>query len=86
MEKIVVDTSIIIDGEITKLIEANDLNNSEIIIPVAVLDELQSQASPRSRPLQASARTPSLCDLQGVASCAPWPPVNAHPCDREFRL
>jgi ATPase len=45
MEKYVVDTSIIIDGEITKLIEAGMLTNCEIIIPVAVLDELQSQAS-----------------------------------------
>jgi len=45
MEKIVVDTSIIIDGEITKLIEAGILKDCEIIIPVAVLDELQSQAS-----------------------------------------
>ncbi|MGQ0638999.1 MAG: PINc/VapC family ATPase, partial [Nitrososphaerota archaeon] len=45
MEKIVVDTSIIIDGEIAKLIEAGSLKDCEIIIPVAVLDELQSQAS-----------------------------------------
>ena len=45
MEKIVVDTSIVIDGEITKLIESGSLKNCEIIIPVAVLDELQSQAS-----------------------------------------
>ncbi|TSA17798.1 MAG: ATPase [Nitrosopumilales archaeon] len=45
MEKIVVDTSIIIDGEITKLIESGNLKNCEIVIPVAVLDELQSQAS-----------------------------------------
>ena len=45
MEKIVVDTSIIIDGEITKLIQTDNLSNCEIIIPVAVLDELQSQAS-----------------------------------------
>ena len=45
VEKFVVDTSIIIDGEITKLIEAGTLTNCEIIIPVAVLDELQSQAS-----------------------------------------
>ena len=45
MEKIVVDTSIIIDGEIVKLIEAGTLKDCEIIIPVAVLDELQSQAS-----------------------------------------
>src|SRR5574340_1632838 len=45
VEKYVVDTSIIIDGEITKLIESGTLTNCEIIIPVAVLDELQSQAS-----------------------------------------
>jgi ATPase len=45
MERYVVDTSIIIDGEITKLIESGTLTNCEIIIPVAVLDELQSQAS-----------------------------------------
>lgn len=45
MEKIVVDTSIIIDGEITKLIESGTLNDCEIIIPMAVLDELQAQAS-----------------------------------------
>jgi ATPase len=45
MEKIVVDTSIIIDGEITKLIESGTLKDCEIIIPVAVLDELQAQAS-----------------------------------------
>ena len=45
MEKIVVDTSIIIDGEITKLIQSGELKDCEVIIPVAVLDELQSQAS-----------------------------------------
>jgi len=44
--KFVLDTSIIIDGEITKMLEAGDLEEgSEIIIPLAVLDELQSQAS-----------------------------------------
>ncbi len=45
MERIVVDTSIIIDGEITKLIESGTLKDCDIIIPVAVLDELQAQAS-----------------------------------------
>lgn len=45
MDKIVVDTSIVIDEEIGKLIESGNLSNLEIIIPVAVLDELQSQAS-----------------------------------------
>ena len=45
MSKIVVDTSIVINGEIIRLIESNLLENSEIIIPEAVVDELQSQAS-----------------------------------------
>jgi len=45
MKKIVLDTSIIIDGEITKQIESGSLDDCEIIIPIAVLDELQSQAS-----------------------------------------
>ncbi|HET7147695.1 MAG TPA: PINc/VapC family ATPase [Candidatus Nitrosopolaris sp.] len=42
----VLDTSVIIDGEVTKMIEAGDISSaSQIIIPLAVLDELQSQAS-----------------------------------------
>jgi ATPase len=45
MSKIVADTSVIISGYLTKQIESKNLQNSEIIIPVAVLDELQSQAS-----------------------------------------
>ena len=47
IKRFVVDTSIIIDGEITKMLESREVidDNSEIIIPVAVIDELQSQAS-----------------------------------------
>ena len=45
MSKIVIDTSVVINGYITKQIESKNLKDSEIIIPVAVLDELQSQAS-----------------------------------------
>ena len=46
MTKFVLDTSIIIDGEITKMLEAGEIEGgSEIIIPLAVLDELQAQAS-----------------------------------------
>lgn len=42
---IVVDTSIIINGQLTYQIESGNIQNSEIIIPQAVFDELQSQAS-----------------------------------------
>ena len=45
LTKIVVDTSIIINGQIIAQIESGNIQNSEIIIPQAVLDELQSQAS-----------------------------------------
>jgi ATPase len=45
LSKIVIDTSVIINGKITKLIESSMIKDTEIIIPVAVLDELQSQAT-----------------------------------------
>jgi len=45
LSKIVLDTSVIINGYITKQIESNIIKDTDIIIPVAVLDELQSQAS-----------------------------------------
>lgn len=45
MSKIVVDTSVIINGQLIIQIESGNIQNSEIIIPQAVFDELQSQAS-----------------------------------------
>ena len=42
---IVVDTSIIINGYLVDQIESGSVQNSDIIIPQAVFDELQSQAS-----------------------------------------
>lgn len=44
-EKIVPDTSILIGGVLSKLIENKELKNVEIIIPGFVVDELQAQAS-----------------------------------------
>lgn len=45
-KKFVLDTSIVIDKEITKMLYSGKINeNDEIIIPHAVLDELQAQAS-----------------------------------------
>ena len=45
-EKYVLDTSIIIEGEILSLLDSHNIQQgSEIIIPVSVFDELQSQAS-----------------------------------------
>ena len=45
MNKIVLDTSVIINGNITRKIESGQLKDTGIIIPTAVIDELQSQAS-----------------------------------------
>nr|WP_232212274.1 PIN domain-containing protein [Candidatus Nitrosopumilus koreensis] len=45
MSKIVADTSVVINGQLLSQIEKGTVRNSQIIIPQAVLDELQSQAS-----------------------------------------
>jgi ATPase len=45
LSKIVSDTSVIINGQLTAQIESGSIRNSDIIIPQAVFDELQSQAS-----------------------------------------
>ena len=44
-QKLVPDTSIIIDGNVPSVIEKEGLTDIEIVIPSAVLDELQAQAS-----------------------------------------
>src|SRR3989338_6494434 len=45
MEKIVPDTSVLISGIITQMIEKKELLEAEIIIPEFVLEELRAQAS-----------------------------------------
>jgi len=45
IKKICVDTSVIIDRKLSELIKKGELKDVEIIIPIAVLDELQAQAS-----------------------------------------
>ena len=45
MSKIVADTSVIINSQLISQIESGTIRDSEIIIPQAVFDELQSQAS-----------------------------------------
>lgn len=45
LSKIVVDTSVIINGQLISHIESGNIQNCEVIIPQAVFDELQSQAS-----------------------------------------
>ncbi|MBL7160878.1 MAG: Flp pilus assembly complex ATPase component TadA [Candidatus Aenigmarchaeota archaeon] len=45
MKRIVPDTSILIQGRLSELIKGGKLRNTVIVIPRAVLDELQAQAS-----------------------------------------
>ena len=45
MEKIVPDTSVLIDHHLTGMIERNELKEVLLIIPTVVIDELQAQAS-----------------------------------------
>ena len=45
MSKIVLDTSVMINGLFCAQVESGNIRDSEIIIPQAVVDELQSQAS-----------------------------------------
>jgi ATPase len=49
-KKIVLDSSIVIDRKISELLKSGKLKNVEIIIPIAVLDELQAQASKGREP------------------------------------
>jgi len=50
IKKVIPDSSILIDGKISEMIEKEKLKSIEIIIPIAVLDELQAQASKGREP------------------------------------
>jgi len=45
MDKAVLDTSIVINGRFSKMLKNEEIGECEIIIPAAVIDELQAQAS-----------------------------------------
>ena len=45
MDRIVLDTSIVINGKFSKMLKAGEIEGHEIVIPAAVIDELQAQAS-----------------------------------------
>lgn len=69
-ERIILDTSIIVDAKISEMIESGELDNAEIIVPYAVLDELQAQASKGREPgfvgLGELKRLRSLCDKKDI--------------------
>ncbi len=43
--KIVPDTSVIVDGRITKIVQSKDYHGCEVIVPKAVISELENQAN-----------------------------------------
>lgn len=70
-ETIVLDTSVIIDGIISKMIENGELKECKIVIPTAALDELQAQASKHREPgftgLEELKKVRKLCEEKGIA-------------------
>jgi ATPase len=69
-QKIVCDSSIIIDGKISQMVKKDELRDIEIIIPLAVLDELQAQASKGREPgfvgLDELKILREVCDEKGI--------------------
>ena len=70
VNKVVADTSIIIDRKITELIESDKLKDLELIVPLAVLDELQAQASKGREPgfigLEELKRLRGICEAKKI--------------------
>jgi ATPase len=71
IQKAVVDTSVIISGKVTSLIESGEIpSGAEIIVPVAALDELQAQASKHREEgflgLEELTRLRKLCDQKKI--------------------
>jgi len=70
-EKAVPDTSVLINGALSRLIESGKLSEGELIIPLAVVDELQAQASRGKdvglRGLEELRRIRALAEERGLA-------------------
>ena len=72
MDKVVLDTSVIIDGKATQLIGLGELTGvTDLIIPRAALDELQSQASKHQEEgfvgLEELTKLRTLCEEKGIS-------------------
>ncbi|MGC8568490.1 MAG: PINc/VapC family ATPase [Nitrososphaeria archaeon] len=70
MEKIVLDTSVIINGFVSKLIEKGEIKQATIIVPRAVIGELQNQATKGLeigfRGLEELRKIRELCEKNGI--------------------
>jgi len=70
VNRIICDTSIIVDRKISELIEKSKLKDIEIVVPTAVLDELQAQASKGREPgfigLDELKKLRKICEEKGI--------------------
>ncbi len=70
MKRMVLDTSIIIDGKVPELLEKSKVKNMEVVVPLAVLDELQAQASKGREPgfigLEELKRIREVCEKKRI--------------------
>ena len=70
VNRICLDTSIVIDGKISEMIEKGEFKDEEILVPIAVLDELQAQASKGREPgfigLAELKKLRELCEKRGI--------------------
>lgn len=86
MSKIVADTSVIINGQLLSQIESGSIRNFEIIIPQAVFDELQSQASKKKEQgfigLEKIQKLKSLSGSHGLSIIVGGP----HPSSDDVKL
>lgn len=86
LSKIVADTSVIINGQLTAQIESGSIRNFEIIIPQAVFDELQSQASKKKEQgfigLERIQKLKSLSGSHGLTVVV----SGTHPSSDDIRL
>ena len=86
MSKIVADTSVIINGQLVDQIESGSVRNSEIIIPQAVFDELQSQASKKKEQgfvgLEKIRRLKSFSGSHGLSVIV----TGSHPSSDDIKL
>jgi len=68
--RIIPDSSIIIDGKVAESIEKGKLKDVELVIPLAVLDELQAQASKGREPgfigLDELKKLRKICEQKGI--------------------
>ena len=75
-EKAVPDTSVVINGALSRLIESGKLSEGELIIPLAVVDELQAQASRGKdvglRGLEELRRIRALAEERGLTIRFSW--------------